>query len=275
MQSQPEIELAGIQYSGLPGVTAACKDAVMRLIQFGDRVSAATILTCASTHCLLLTLNVDEQIAIKSGFGSGYGGEGPRGFSYVLQVLDTHGAEIDEREVSEEFIDRLDKSALTTADIDELETAPHPRRSRIADYVEERDWEDAQAGRIHRHFPPVMPFSVIDPRLMDLALKFFETPDANLLLGYRRLEDIVRGRIQSEAHGARLFSDAFIGVSAKLVWKGLSSGEQQGRASLFAATYNAYRNPRAHREISSQEDSQQLEEFLLLNHLFCLEKLAV
>ena len=48
--------------------------------------------------------------------------------------------------------------------------------------------------------------------------------------------------------------------------------ERVGRANLFAAIYMAYRNPRAHQE---NPKAELLEEFLLLNHLYRLERAAV
>src|SRR5260370_32612901 len=91
----------GIEYAGAPGVTAACKDAVMRLIQYGDHITRARILSYSNEHCLLLTVNCGDLIAVKSGFASGYEGEGPSGLSFVLQLLEAHGAEIEEYDVGE------------------------------------------------------------------------------------------------------------------------------------------------------------------------------
>jgi hypothetical protein len=72
---------AMIEYAGVPGASKECQDAVIRLIQFGDRITRARILTYEREHCLLLTVNVGDLVAVKSGFASGYGGEGPRSFS--------------------------------------------------------------------------------------------------------------------------------------------------------------------------------------------------
>src|SRR6266567_6139911 len=88
----------GIEYVGLPGITGECKAAVMRLIQFGDRITRARILTHSHHHCLLLSVNCDDIVAVKSGFGSGYMGEGSHGFSFVLALLKAHGAEIEEHD---------------------------------------------------------------------------------------------------------------------------------------------------------------------------------
>ena len=47
----------------------------------------------------------------------------------------------------------------------------------------------------------VVPFAIVDGRLVDLALSFWEEPDHRLVTGYRRLEDIVRERTGLQEHG--------------------------------------------------------------------------
>src|SRR5258708_11101043 len=112
-------KLAGIEYAGVEGISRPCQEAVMRLVQFRDDITVARILSASRTHCFLLTVN-DQYVAIKSGFSSGYGGEGPRSFSYVLRLLDLLKAEIDEYEVDDALIERLDSSALTVGDINAI-----------------------------------------------------------------------------------------------------------------------------------------------------------
>lgn len=264
----------GIQYVGLPGATRSCQDAVMRLLQYGDRINRVWILTCSGDHCLILFDAFADPIAVKSGFASGYIGEGSHAFSYVLQLLDSHGAEIKEYDVAPALIERVDNSSLTVSDIRKLETAAPIRPTRWHDYVFEKHWEMEHSGTLWREFPQLIPFAIVDSRIMDLAMTFWEDPDNKLLTGYRRLEDIVRKRTGIDEHGAKLFSQAFQGATAKLGWKNIDSGQQTGRGSLFSSVYMAYRNPRAHREEVS-DPNKQLAEFLMLNHLFCLEKDSV
>ncbi len=265
---------AGIEYVGQPGVSKECQDAVLRLLQYGDRVTRARILSSSNDHCLLLTVNVGDLVAVKSGFGSGYLGKGPRTFSYVLQVLEAHGAEIEEYRVAADLIERVDSSSLTVGDLDLLDAAKPVHPTRWDDYVFEDDWERRRDGTLWREFPPVIPFAVIDTRLADLALSFWDTPDERLLTGYRRLEDIVRRRTLIDEHGSKLFSQAFDPKNGKLGWKDIDSGEHAGRMTLFTGAYNAYRNRRAHRELSDDAEGV-LTEFLLLNHLYRLEKESI
>lgn len=270
-RSRKHQSLAAIEYHGIPGITRECMEAVMRLIQFNDQIDKADILTWSNKHCLLLSINNGDIIAIKSGFTSGYGGEGPKGFSYTLQLLRAHGAEIDEYQIRRDMMYRVDSSCLTNLDLEWVEHANPIRPPRWYDYIQEKDWDSEDEGKIWRNFPYIIPLAIVDYRIVDLAMSFWQSPDEKLLIGYRRLEDIIRNRTKSEEHGAKLFSKVFLGSEAKLGWKGLNSTEQVGRAGLFTSAYQAFRNPRAHKEI--QHDSYEvLNEFLILNYLYHLEK---
>lgn len=275
---------AGIEYVGVAGISRECRDAVLRLVQYGDQITHARILSCSilsrfsRRHCLLLSVGAGDLVAVKSGFASGYVGEGPRAFSYVLQVLDAHGVEIDECVVSQELIERVDKSSLTQADLKAIEAAEQVRPRTWDEYVIEPRLEmelvtKGCSGDLWREFPAVIPFAIIDRRIADLAISFWQGPDEKLLTGYRRLEDVVRERTAIDERGAKLFSRAFNPDGGKLTWKDTSPKECVGRMMLFTGTYMAYRNRRAHREPKGW-GQRLLEEFLLLNQLYILEKEA-
>jgi len=258
---------AGIQYAGEAGLTLSCQEAVLRLLQFGDKITHARILTCDRGHGLLLTTDRRETVGIKSGFASGYPGEGPRRFSYVLHVLWHHGAEIGQAQVSQGILDRLDASALTEADMEAIRRAKpgdHWKYYMLPQHLGVDPWSE---------FPPVIPYAIVDERLADLALSFWEAPGDRLLTAWRRLEDAVRKRTSLDDHGSKLFSRAFLGDSALLRWPDKSAGEAEGSAQLFANGFKAYRNRRAHREVHDPPE-EQLVEFLMLNQLFRLESAA-
>ena len=71
-------KLAGIEYHGISGGSRDCQDAVMRLLQCGEAIKRARIVSFSNSHCLLLTNEIGDRVAVKSGFSSGYGGEGPK-----------------------------------------------------------------------------------------------------------------------------------------------------------------------------------------------------
>lgn len=273
--ANPVNEPAAIEYAGVAGASKECQDAVLRLLQWGDRITRARILSCGGDHCLLLTVNVGDLVAVKSGFSSGYGGEGPHRFSYVLQVLDSHNTEIEEFDTAHDLLDRIDQSALTKADLEMLDAARPRHPSRWRGYILEDHLDRAVNGTLWRYeFPPIIPLALIDSRIIDLALSFWGGPDDRLMLGYRRLEDLVRERTGLTQHGAKLFSQAFSPNEGKLTWKDTDDSELVGRMSLFTGTYIAHRNPRAHKELNADCESA-LAEFLLLNQLYRLERYAV
>lgn len=258
---------------GLPGATRECVAAVMRLIHTCEDIEDAQILSHGNEHALILTINGGDPVVIKSGFSSGYGGEGPDGLSYVLQLLEFHGATIEEYAVTAEFLERLDSGVLTVANLRSLDSARPIRPRRWRAYINDQHRKMVDDGTLWTQFPLQVPLAIIDARIVDLAKSFWDDADKILLKAYRRLEDIVRTRTRSRESSAKLFSHAFSGDTPKLVWKGIDASEQVGRANLFTGVYMAYRNPRAHREADGGA-AEQLSEFLLLNHLFCLERQA-
>ena len=118
-----------------------------------------------------------------------------------------------------------------------------------------------------------MPWAIVDAEIIDVALGFFDAPDKAILDAFRRLEDKVRKRCGLDEHGSKLFSQAFAGDESALEWEGLDKGEQAGRAQLFTGAIQAFRNPRAHREMHDHT-GVPLAEFLMVNQLFVLERQA-
>lgn len=266
-----ENEPAGIEYHGVAGSSQDCQNAVMRLLQFGEAIASARILTCPCEHAFLLTSDLGDVKAIKSGFSSGYGGAGPTAFSYVLHLLEAHGVEIEEYIVDKAILERLDQSALTSADMRAIDAVKPLRPNRWHHYLLEQHIDCERQGTFWQGFPLVIPYGIIDNRIADLALSFWENPDDRILTAYKRLEDIIRKRTGLKEHGTKLLSKAFSGEGAQLYWKDIDDGEKAGRAHLFTGAFMAHRNPLAHRETKNHAD-QQLTEFLLLNHLYRLEK---
>jgi uncharacterized protein (TIGR02391 family) len=222
---------------------------------------------------LLLAIDDLDLVAVKSGFSSGYSGEGPRTLSYVLEVLRALQVEIDEYDVTEDVLHRIDASALTQEDLQWIKESQPVRPPRWYSYVWDRHEDMHKAGQLWKEFPNTVPLSIIDTYIVDLAISFWSAPDERLLTGYRRLEDNVRERTGIPEHGAKLFSQAFLGPNAKLHWADASGAERDGRANLFAGAFMAFRNPRAHRE-REDDPADQLADFLLLNQLFRLEREA-
>ncbi|RYG57726.1 MAG: hypothetical protein EON56_01810 [Alphaproteobacteria bacterium] len=154
---------AEIQYVGLSGVSRACLDAVRRYVQYGDRIERARVLTTAGRmHALLLFIDPSETVAVKSGFSSGYSGEGPRTFAETLRLLIDYGVGIEECEVDEAVMSRVDASALTSKDLLLLESAKVVRPTRIHDYIYEGLGREERHSEQWSSIRTVMPWSLID-----------------------------------------------------------------------------------------------------------------
>ena len=270
MKNEIEEQFEGLQYVGRPGISADCLDAILRFLQFGDTINMAWLLTSNHRHCFLLQINAGSWVAVKSGFGSGYCGEGPKTLSIALQILELHRVEIDEYEVISPLLDRLDRAALSCADFSALQSLPPIRPVRWGRYILGASPATSTAETLWQRFSPVIPFAILDGRIADLALDFFKQPDETLIKGFRRLEETVRTHAQIDGFGSELFRHAFDPQKGALTWGGLSEAEHKGRLNLFIATFGACRNPRAHRAIE-EALRDQVSEFLLLNTLFRFE----
>lgn len=263
-----------IQYLGRPSTTSSCIEGIGRLFHCGEQINLAWLLSSSNRHAFLLHNSEGELFVIKAGFTSGYLGEGPKGLSTALQMLRRHGVEIKELQVSFRVIEKLNNALLTKKDLDKLAaTVPvHPRR--WDEYVFQHSPSMRHFDVVKEHYPVVIPFGLIDDRIFDLALRFSDDADAAVVGAYRRLEDGVRSRTGLSESGAKLFSKAFTAEGSPLCWDRPDDSESKGRGNLFSATYTAFRNARAHREMY-QSREEELREFLLINELFRLEAEAV
>jgi hypothetical protein len=271
-----------LEYAGHAGATAPCAEAVEHLLQSRRPLAKCLILTCREhdhpSHALLIEDVFGDHIVVKAGFSSGYGGTGPKGFSATLALLNWHGVELDEVEVEERVIERLDGSALTLTDVATIENARRIRPQRLWSYILELDEMRSDQGNPWTRRELVVPLGILDERLAPMARSFWEDPDRILTRAYRALEEAVKekaGISQEEANAgpSKVYGAAF-NPPGLLHWSKVSSSEQAGRASLFIGTVKAYRNPRAHRQLRDHPEDA-LRELLLVNHLFRLEAEAV
>ncbi|MDR6841023.1 TIGR02391 family protein [Pseudoxanthomonas sacheonensis] len=265
-----------VQYHGHAGMTQSCLSAIVGVIQSGERIERAYILTAFERHGFAIKLEVDGIIFVKTGFTSGYPGEGPAGLASALHLLRRHRVDIDEINVSSLFLDRLDGCRLTVSDLSAVTPEQVIRPARYGDYMYgpfARETGESYAMR--KLYPPIVPFGIIDDRIVDLAVSLSENADSALMTAYRRLEEIVVKRCGlAGVSGARVFSKAFQADDSVLTWDTADPAEAKGRAALFFACFSAYRNRRAHKELQ-HSDADVLREFLLLNELYVLESEAI
>lgn len=132
---------------------------------------------------------------------------------------------------------------------------------------------------IDRYYPSELPLNLIDPRILDLALKFRDDADSAIMKAYTRLEDIVRAKIDSKKFSASLMDDSFCSDLRKnklspFKWESENEDSSTAIGRLFVNTFKAYRNQRAHSEVD-KSISQLHREFLLINELYLLESESI
>jgi len=259
-----------IHFVGNDGLTESCINAILRYLQFGDHILKALILTSEQDHALILYIEDDEIVAVRTGFTSGYPGEGPRGLAFVLSLLEKLEITIEEYDVKRNILEKINSGHLSNSELEKIEKLRPIIPIRWKKYIYDHDKNQLNKEALLKRFPPVIPFSIIDPRLFDLALSFWDAPGDKIFNGYKKLEDAIREHCHLDEYGSKLFKKAFLGDNSILHWPGLTSGEAVGRANLFIAMYGGFRNRRAHKEVA-EDPKSELEEFLTLNLLFRLE----
>jgi len=259
----------GIEYVGKAGITQSCIDGILRYLQFDRPLREAIIISYQQEHGFLLyTEERHDIIVIRAGFGSGYAGEGSAGFSYILSLFEEFDIDLDEREVPWRIFQKLNRGQLTHKDLGYIDDLRPVRPMKIWDYMIENRRERWMS---EKRMPIPIPLKLIDGRLRDLVINFWEDPDARIMTGFKRLEDSIRSRTGSNESGAKLFQVTFMGEDSILKWEGLTPREQAARADLFKSAYGSFRNPRAHKELDHSPE-ELLSEFLTLNHLFRLDR---
>ena len=270
---------AKVQYLGIPGSTSDCVAAVAQIIQAGPPIESARIITAPEdshlVHAFLLTCGPGDQVIVPSGFASGYAGEGPNGFSFVLALLESLKISVSEVHVPADVLERMDQFALTEEDLESIVQARPVRRSERYAYIDERDEQAISDGTLWERLEPFVPLAVIDPRIADLGRTLWEKPRENLRSAYLRLEDDVREKAGLTKWGSRLFADAFNGSGSKLTWAGLEESECRGRANIFTGVCMAFRGPSAHSEKLELSSVEALNQFLAVNLLFRLLRTSI
>ena len=268
-------KLAAIEYHGSECTTQSCLNAIARLYQPAVSIERVELLTANSRHAFLVYFESPRIVAIKCGFTSGYNGEGPRGLATALRFFDRLDVPISEIAVADAFLDRVNNSSLIEADLEKVAKYHANLGPSWREYMDFCDpGEGLRELEFQNQFSYEVPLRVVDRRILDLALELPVNPDSVLMSAYRRLENIVRERCGLDAeHGAVLFAKAFQRADAPLHWPEVGGSENEGRAALFSSVYKAFRNPRAHHELSNHP-GDCLREFLLINELFRLEASA-
>ena len=263
-----------VDYLGEAGITQTCLFKLHNLVQTHADLSYALLLTSEQSHAFILKDLTENYYVIRSGFTSGYSGEGAKGLAKALTLLSKHRIETEEILIPTKLLNRLNSSSLSDQDIDFIFQQKIIRPIRLHHYIYPFENEVTQTTKSNYYYPLELPYSIIDDRIFDLALLFKQDPDSALTKAYKKLEDIVRTRTGIHEHSTKLFAQAFQGENALLTWDVPDNAEIKGRVNLFTGAYMAFRNPRVHRE-KDENLIHQYREFLLINELYLLEAEAI
>lgn len=267
--TQPSEE---IQYLGTP-YTQDCLEAIGFILQTQTYIEKALLLSCNQAHAYLIKSHRNTYI-IRSGFSSGYFGEGPKGLASSLQLLLKHNIAVEEINISEKLMKKVNHSSLSDADIKIMLTTRVVRPTNIYEYIYAIYKTTEYQVTNDRYYPTELPYHLIDSRILDLALKFNDDPNRSIFNAFIRLENIVQTRINSDKHSSALFEYAFCSENPPLICKSEDKRASQATGRIFPNIYKAFRNEHAHNEVSKSLKTL-IREFLLINELYILESEAI
>lgn len=271
--NQPSEE---IQYLGTP-YTQDCLNAIGVILQTQIYIEKALLLSCNQTHAYLIKSHRNTYI-IRSGFRSDYPGEGPKGLASSLQLLLKHNIAVDEINISEKLMKKINHSSLSDTDIEIMLKTEVVRPTNIYEYIYEIYKTTEYQVTNDRYYPTELPYHLIDSRILDLALKFNDDPNHSILTAYTRLEDIVKAKINDQTlFSNNLLKAAFVSDKQRqsiYFWDKNNERVSNALGCLFTNIFTAYRNERAHSEVDKSY-SKQLREFLLINELYLLENESI
>ena len=173
-----------VETVGISGNSQDCLDAIATALQFGPRVLSATLVTDSKredraphlhAHLFLLaTENPDYPrfVIVRSGFTSGYSGEGPSATSAAILLLDSVGIGLDSREVEKGVFERIDAGDVSYEKLRALRDDPSRRGSSPYDYVLERDLLISHQHREWERWVEVrIPRALVNPSEPDPVLR--------------------------------------------------------------------------------------------------------
>lgn len=268
--SSEEIQYLGTCY------THDCLKAITFILQTQPHIEKALLLSNNGFHAFLI-ISEQNTYVIRSGFSSGYLGEGTKGLASALQLLLKHHVEIEEINISSKLMKKLNKASLSSTDVENISNYRYILPIQIYEYIyaiyENLDYQKNN----NRYYSSELPYHLIDSRIFDLALKFKEDPNSAIMSAYTRLEDIVRLKTNSEKFSVGLLEQAFCSDKksiSQFKWDVENEEASTATGRLFTNIFKSFRNERAHSEVNKQ-DLHCFREFLLINELYLLESEAI
>jgi len=141
-----------IDYLGEAGITETCLYSLCNLIQTNADLSYALLLTNDQSHGFILKDQSDSYYIIRSGFTSGYPGEGPKGLAKALTILNKHKIETEEVTIPAKLMNKVNNSSLCDNDIDFIFREKVIRPIRLHDYIYPFQNEVA-SSHLKRYYP--------------------------------------------------------------------------------------------------------------------------
>lgn len=267
--NQPSEE---IQYLGTP-YTQDCLEAICFILQTQTYIEKALLLSCDHKHAYLIKSHRNTYI-IRSGFTSGYQGEGPKGLASSLQLFLKHNIKVEEVYISKKIMKKVNQASLSDNQLENILKIEYIRPLQIHEYIYAIYNTLEYQVKNDRYYPTELPYHLIDSRILDLALKFNDDPNRSIFNAFIRLENIVQKRVNSDKHSSALFEYAFCTENPPLICKTGDKKASQATGRLFPNIYKAFRNEHAHNEVSKPLKTL-IREFLLINELYLLESEAI
>lgn len=261
------------EYAGSPQTTQSCIDAFIQYLNSNDSITVMSILSCNHCHALMLTFGESNRLAfIRSGFTSGYPGEGPKGLAKVFRLAQFFNIQIREFNVNEDWLKKVNYGQVTQADVQGLDQYRSKEPTACYDYLDALPFKYDDVKGIFNLFKEIIPYSIIDPAISDLLEKFKLNPGETLSNGYKRLEQHLQEKFKTNSFGTKIFEMFLRPEKANNnIWHdNPSNGICKARYDLFKACFEGFRNERAHNEYVYNEDA--LFELILLNYLFKITK---
>lgn len=220
---------------------------------------------------------------VRSGFTSGYGGEGPSATSRGLLLLLSVDAEIASRVVSGSLFDRIQRGDVAYDDLEGVRLRGEPGLS-WSTYVQGADWDVYNAGRTWADWTSAhLPLPLVTPGLQELVTDFRGHPEDAVVRAFRRVESRLRERLHAVTNlppglsGAKLINHAYSADKGILRWPDAEPGDSihNGRRDLLVGSFAIHRNPRVHHEDHKLPYEQDIVAFLLAGEILQLIERSV
>jgi len=265
------------QYLGVPGSTYDCLHAVRLILTGGGYFNAVpdpsadtrrqlellptavTIVTAfqedkrnpaLARHAFVFWDWITAITVVPSGFGSGYGGTGPSGFSDALLMIFAKDLPAYELLVGNALLERMDQNALVAKDIRLLEQKGRSRSLRFSDYVE--GWYEDKYQAFQGQTEPRIPWEWMDPALIAKCEPLAVTNPKSAL---SEAFIVLKTRLV-ECYGVGPDLDGQALYSAVFGEKGILLGERPQKdksilalRTLLEGLYGVFRNPYSHNDV--------------------------